>query len=666
MNLFSLMATLGLDSSAYESGLDKAEGQANSFGQAFKKGVGTAIKVTGAAISAAATGLTALTKSAIDSYADYEQLVGGVETLFGENADAVIKNADAAFKTAGLSVNQYMETSIQSAAALINSLGGDTEQAAKLIDMSIVDMADNVNKMGTTMESVQNAYRGFSRGNFTMLDNLALGFSGTKQGMEELLAKAQELSGVEYDISSYADIVQAIHVVQEEIGIAGTTQLEAAETISGSLSSLKSAWTNLVTGLAAENSNIELLVNNLVDGIQTSLQNIIPTVERVLSVIGSAINKVVPMGASIVIMIADAIVDNLPVLFNSALEIIGALGSALIDNLPKIISAAVDIVIALIDGIGEALPILISYIPTIIETIANLIIDNLPLIVSAAFDMIEALAEGIVENLPAIIDAMALLIADLVEFILDNLPDFIDRGMEIVNALLEGLLDALPKINTTVGTLIASLIQSIIQHLPEILIQGTDILIQLITGLLSAIPQLVAAIPQIIRAIVQAFAKADWSAIGKSILDGIGEGFTKFGNDLVNGAKKAVSGLVDGIKDFFGIHSPSKVFENEIGKNLGLGLAEGIDESAQDAVKSAEEMAKDVLKTMDGMDTAINASVSGLELKPTVSAENGLTTAASGVTINVYGAIGQDVSELAEIVSQKIAFATQRERAAWA
>ena len=223
VDFMKLKATLTLDKSGYEQGLTDAEGQA--VGLKGKLAGGAKVLAKGFAIAgvAAAGAVTAITKSAIDSYAEMEQLKGGVETLFGDYASSVIENSNNAWKTAGMDANQYMETTIQSAAAMINSLGGDQKKAAELSDMAITDMADNVNKMGTTMESVQDAYRGFSRGNFIMLDNLALGYAGSKQGMQELLDKAEEISGVKYDISSYSDIVQAIHVVQDEMGITGTT-----------------------------------------------------------------------------------------------------------------------------------------------------------------------------------------------------------------------------------------------------------------------------------------------------------------------------------------------------------------------------------------------------------------------------------------------------------
>ncbi len=375
--------------------LTKALGDAgaagsSSFGSKFASGLKTMGVVAGAAVSTAAAGVSAITKSAVSSYADYEQLVGGIETLFGDSAETVLANASNAFTTAGQSMNDYMELSIQSAAALINSLEGDTAQAASLMDLSITDMSDNVNKMGTSMEAVQNAYRGFSRGNFTMLDNLALGFAGTKEGMQELLDKAQEFSGVEYDIDSYSDIVQAIHVVQEEMGIAGTTSLEASDTISGSIGSLSAAWQNLVAGIANPNADLGQLISNVVNSGIGALDNIMPIIEQAL------------------VGIAEALVTFAPV--------IGERLPALLDALlPSLIEASIGLVNGLVAALPEIISALIAQLPAIIDMIVNTILEMLPMIVSLGLDLILALADGIINALPELIPALVDVILTIVD-----------------------------------------------------------------------------------------------------------------------------------------------------------------------------------------------------------------------------------------------------------
>lgn len=365
MDLFELSAKLTLDSSEYESGLDSAENSAKSKGNLIGNALGTVGKIGAAALGTATVAIGALAKSAVDAYADYEQLVGGVETLFGtggksleEYAKSVGKsvtdaqadynklqraekkaltNADKAWKTAGLSANEYMELSTSFAASLINSLDGDTEAAVDKADMAITDMADNVNKMGSSVESVQNAYNGFAKGNFTMLDNLKLGYGGTKEEMERLLAKASEISGIEYDISSYSDIVDAIHVVQTEMGITGTTAKEASSTISGSAASMKASWENLVISFGRGSEETKTAMGELVESFSTWLSNVIPVVGEVLANIAVAIKDIVPV---IIEMLPGIAKDILPTLLSSAAELV----VSMIEALPGLLSGLWDAV----------------------------------------------------------------------------------------------------------------------------------------------------------------------------------------------------------------------------------------------------------------------------------------------------------------------------------
>lgn len=351
-------------------GEDIGQGIASKIGGGLKTGLGVAAKAAVAGIAAAGTAAVALGKQAMDSYADYEQLIGGVETLFGDSAGQVIQSASDAFKTAGMSANDYMETSIQSAAALINSLGGDQAKAAELMDMSITDMADNVNKMGTSMQSVQDAYRGFSRGNFTMLDNLALGFSGTKEGMQELLTAAQQISGVEYNIDSYADIVEAIHVVQSEMGITGTTAKEAMSTISGSVNATKAAWQNLMTGLADENADFDSLVNNFIDSAMTAAENILPRVQTIMG----GLSRLITEGSQRILPI---IIDTI------------------VQNLPQIIASGMQIIISLVTGIIQALPQLVAALPQIFSSMLAAFRENWPALRQAGSDLLQMVIDGL-------------------------------------------------------------------------------------------------------------------------------------------------------------------------------------------------------------------------------------------------------------------------------
>lgn len=315
MELFKLLGTIAVVNTdankAIDDTTDKAEKAESKIGKAFGK-IGSAAvkvgKVVAAGMAVGGAALVAIGKQAVESYAEYEQLAGGVETLFKESADTVMQYAQNAYKTAGLSANEYMETVTSFSASLLQSLGGDTAKAAKLADLAITDMSDNANKMGTSMEAIQNAYNGFSKQNYTMLDNLKLGFGGTKEEMQRLLDEAEKLSGIKYDISSYADIVEAIHVIQTEMGITGTTAREASTTIQGSITSMKSAWKNLLTGLADENQNLEELFGQLVDSVVIVASNIIPRIQKLL-----------PRLVSAVVQMAQLLAAELPAIVKSVM-----------------------------------------------------------------------------------------------------------------------------------------------------------------------------------------------------------------------------------------------------------------------------------------------------------------------------------------------------------
>ena len=357
MDLFDFFATIKLNAEEYFKGLDDASDHTSRFSENLKTGLATAAKVGAAAITTAGAGIVALTKSSVEHYAEYEQLVGGVETLFETSADTVMAYADNAYKTAGLSANEYMETVTSFSASLLQSLDGDTEKAAEKADQAITDMADNANKMGTSIESIQNAYQGFAKQNFTMLDNLKLGYGGTKEEMQRLLEDAEKLSGQEFDISSYADIVDAIHVVQTEMGITGTTAAEASNTIAGSAAAMKSAWENLVTGLADENANVDVLLDNFLDSVETTAGNVLPVVERVLTSIFKELEEngpeMIKSGANLLGKLAAGALRAIPDIVASIPEIVGAIVEGFEESGPDIEEIGKDIVRGLWEGISS-------------------------------------------------------------------------------------------------------------------------------------------------------------------------------------------------------------------------------------------------------------------------------------------------------------------------
>lgn len=353
--------------------MDGAGQKTSVFGDVLKANLlGSAI-VSG--IKAVASGIKSLISGAIEGYGEYEQLVGGVETLFGSSADTVIKNAENAYKTAGLSANAYMETVTSFSASLLQSMGNDTEAAAKKADQALTDMSDNANKMGTDMQSIQNAYQGFAKQNYTMLDNLKLGYGGTKEEMQRLIDDANALNAAQgnytnYSIESYADIVDAIHTVQTEMGITGTTALEASTTVEGSINSMKAAYQNFVTGLGDQNADIGALTEELIQTAGTVAENVLPVIENVVKNIAETVKKqgpdmitkfvayateklpeVLKLGIQLIVSLVKGLAQNLPELLRGTLALVDAIISAFLDSLPDIIEVGKDIVRGLWEGI---------------------------------------------------------------------------------------------------------------------------------------------------------------------------------------------------------------------------------------------------------------------------------------------------------------------------
>lgn len=362
---------------ALDDELDKSPGKFAKVGEVIKSGFATAAKAATAAVAAASAAVGVLIKQSITDYGEYEQLVGGVETLFKDSAKTVMGYAKDAYKTAGLSANDYMETVTSFSASLLQSMGNDTEAAAKKANVAITDMSDNANKMGTDMQSIQNAYQGFAKQNYTMLDNLKLGYGGTKEEMQRLINDANALNAAQgnytnYTIESYADIVDAIHTVQTEMGITGTTALEASTTIEGSIASMKAAWTNFVTGLGNDNADIAELSRHLIQSVETVASNVLPVIETVLTNIAEAVK-------------------------NDGPEMIEKFVAYALEKLPDIISLGMQMVLALVAGLAQNLPQLVSGVLRMVETIVSTFVASLPDIIDVGKDIVRGLWEGIKE-----------------------------------------------------------------------------------------------------------------------------------------------------------------------------------------------------------------------------------------------------------------------------
>lgn len=509
----------------------KISGETSGLQSAMGSAISAVGKFSAAAVAAGATAVAALTKSAVESYADYEQLVGGVETLFKDSAGIVQEYAANAFQTAGLSANDYMETVTGFSASLLQSVGGDTEEAARIADQAITDMADNANKMGSSMESIQNAYQGFAKQNYTMLDNLKLGYGGTKQEMERLLADAEKLSGVHYDISNLNDVYEAIHVVQGELGITGTTAEEASTTIQGSAAAMKAAWQNMLTGIADENADFDGLINNLVESVATFGENILPRIETALSGVGKLISGLAP----IIVEALPGLVENvLPGFIDAIMEVVNSIVEAIPEVIPVLIQALVDIVMQLIECLAENLPTIIEAIIQGLEQIMNSLAENLPTIISGITQMLLQVIQVIISNAPQFLQAFLNLLLSFAEAELQALPQIIAALPTLINGIIDFLKQAIPMVMDGFIQLMTSLCEA----LPEIIAAITEVLPQLIDGIISGI---VSLIPLIIDCGIQLFVALieNVSMIISKICDAL--------PDLINGVIEGILSHLDEI-----------------------------------------------------------------------------------------------------------------------
>lgn len=569
----------------FEDGADDAGKSAVKLGDLIKgnlasKAIIGGIKVLGSAIVSLVKGAFDLGKQSIESFAEYEQLIGGVETLFKESSGTVEDYANNAYKTAGLSANEYMETVTAFSASLLQSLNGDTAKSAEVADMAITDMADNANKMGTSMESIQNAYQGFAKQNYTMLDNLKLGYGGTKTEMERLLQDATAISGVEYDISNLNDVYQAIHVIQGELGITGTTAKEASSTIQGSLNSMKSAGQNLLTGMADENADFGELINNFIDSVLTVGDNLLPRIQTVIQGLGE--------------LVSGLLTTLVP-------EILNTIPQMILDMLPTLVAT----IETTVQSINAVLPQIAQAISELLPQILTTLVEMLPSIADTGVQIILSLVDGISSSLPTLIPAVVSAIITITENLIANIDQIIDAGIQLIMGLVDGIISAIPLIIDAIPRIIENLLQAIVRNFPKVIASGMELMLKLIDGIISAIPSIAKAIPQIIVSIVKALIQGipQLIACGGQMLAGLLKGFLD-PKQIWNAVVGLCTGLIDGIKEVLGIHSPSKVFEDEIGKNLALGLGVGFEKTMSDV---NAQMAAAVPTNFD-IDATINKS----------------------------------------------------------
>lgn len=520
----------GISGKIKESIDPEATPAGTSFGS---KLVGTIKKV----LAAAAIGKAL--KATILEGADLEQSLGGIETLFKDSADKVKANAVRAYQTAGMSANEYMELTTSFSASLLSSLSNDTSKAADIADMAMTDMSDNANKMGTNMEDIKNAYQGFAKQNYTMLDNLKLGYGGTKTEMERLLADAQKITGVKYDINNLSDVYSAIHVIQGQLDITGTTAKEAATTLSGSFNSMKAAAKN-VMGEIALGMDVGPALNALSETSTTFVVgNLLPAVWNVLSAFPGAL--------------VSFIGTFIPQIVTALMEFIPQVQEQIVAAGPQFYEAASNMISGLSIGIHTQLP--------------NLLQDGI--------EMLTNIMNGILQNLPQLITMGGDLIIQFLDAILTAVPMILEAGAQLLLNLVNGIINNLPQIVVAVVQLMVKFRTTVAQHLPQILQSGIEIIGKLAAGLIRAIPTLVGKIPQIITGIKSAFSNVDWASVGHNVIKGIANGLKNAGHQLWDAVKGVLGSFKDNVLSFFGIKSPSR-WGIYVGQMIDAGFAKGI------------------------------------------------------------------------------------------
>lgn len=664
MDLLDLLVKIGVDDQASA----KVDEVAGGIGSKLGAAAGKAASLVAAGVTAVAAGVAAVTGMSMNAYAAYEQNVGGIQKIFGnmgksledyaamtgqtveqcsgkweqlEQAQTtVLKNADEAYKTAGMSANQYMEQVTGFSASLVKSLGGDTVKAAEYANTAMVDMSDNANTFGTSMEDLQNAYQGFAKQNYTMLDNLKLGYGGTKEEMQRLVKDAHAVnSAVDESSLSFDNIVLAIHTMQEQMQIAGTTSREAASTIEGSCNMAKAAWENWVTELGKDDADMDKLTTELVESVETAASNIVPRVATIVStaveqlpgviatlapVVGEAFASIADgamsalsgafgglgeMGAQVGPVLYDGIVnglsflsgaaadimtqlggylsENLPTLMEQGLNILTGLSESLAENVGVLAEGAANLIVGLAQGIADSLPTIIEQAPVIVQNLADAINDNAPTLLGAGIQAIVTLALGIVQAIPTLIaNIPAIFSAFLAAW---SALDWLSLGRNAITFLGNGIAGMAGFVSTC-GTNIVSAIRGAIQNLPSTLAGiGRNGISSLGSAIRGAVGFVISAASSIGSSIMGALSSIPGrvASIGSQIVQGIANGISGAAGVVVNKITGVVGGAIEAAKNLLGIHSPSRVFRKMFGYVM-QGAALGIDDTADEPVKSME------------------------------------------------------------------------------
>lgn len=639
MNLLDLAVKITCD--------DQASGEVDKIGDGIKNKLGIAAKAGVAAVAAVGTATVAIGKTALDAYSNYEQLVGGIDTLFKASSGKMQQYAANAYQTAGVSANRYMEISTSFAAALISSLGGNTEAAADMANTAITDMSDNANKMGTSLETVQEAYMSLSRGNYEMLDSLKLGYGGTKSELQRLLADAEKFSAAQgkvrdFSVDSYSDIVEAIHIVQDEMGITGTTAEEAATTIEGSVNMAKAAWDNWLAGLGNEDADMEGLTDQLVQSVVTAGENIVPRVGQIMTTLGQTVADYAPgvglyLRNALINVLPEAVQGPMRDAFAGVDKVVGKLESVFNDNLKPAADAADSVFSAISSGVktfGDAvndlvLPAIDQLSPAfndffgaiqtaqpLLEFIANIIGVGLAAAISVAIKLFAAITEVVA----FVITGFAQLYEDISGFVTGVVQFFTVDLPNAINALVQWFAQLPGNIATFLSTVIAN-VAAWVANMASNAVSAGSLFVSGIAGFLSALPGNIASwLSGVISTVVgwvSQFASNATSAaskfasnlidglasipgqvtsIGSNIIQGMVNGVTGAAGRLINSVKGAVDDAINAAKNLLGIHSPSRVFR-KIGQYTMQGAALGVDDDADVLLRSTDNAMRGMIST---------------------------------------------------------------------
>ena len=628
-------ATLG---KAYVQIIPSAEGISGKIRGLLGGEVGSAGKAAGASFGSslvstlggvlAAAGIGTMLKSALDAGGALQQSFGGLDTIYGKAADAAKHYSEEAVK-AGISSNQYAEQAVSFGASLKQAYGNDTVKAVEAANTAILDMADNSAKMGTDITSVQNAYQGFAKQNYTMLDNLKLGYGGTKTEMQRLLADAQKLSGVKYDINNLGDVYSAIHVIQEDLGLTGVAADEAAHTFTGSFGAMKASAENLLANLALGN-DISPYLSTLLESTGAFLtNNLFPMIGNIFQTLPQVITEgLIPaLNESVNMAIAglNMAAENADSMVNTAIQIVTALGTAIINAAPALLTAAAQCAVAFGNALisydwaslgAQFMASLQGIFPAetateIMQPIYDGITASLPTLLSTGVEIISNLANGILEAIPGLVTTAGELLVQFSNFLAENSPTLTSAAADLVVNLATGIIDNLPEIASAALKVVMELSATILKNLPLFLTAGTQIVIKIVSGLSNAAPQLLSAIVRLCQQAAADFKKYDWIALGKNIVDGIIKGIQAMGATFVTAILSLCQNALGAVKKFFGISSPSKVMADEVGRYIPEGIALGIEKNADVVDDALHDVVMDSTDALTGVNFTASSFQTG-------------------------------------------------------